>query len=82
MHCTRIQEMAPPRAADLLGLLGYSVTWQIEDRDAGTSVQLPSPPADGYIIEGILKGRYLTLVVERGANAIPAEPDPTCAGGD
>jgi len=72
LYCTRIQEMEPPRAAVLLADLGYRVTWQVEDRDALTSVQTTTPPLDGYIIEGVIHGRDLTLVVERGDAAVPA----------
>ncbi len=72
LYCTRIQEMGPRQAAPILADLGYTVTWQVEDRDARTSTQTTISPADGFIIEGVLHGRDLTLVVERGAAAVPA----------
>lgn len=76
-HCTRIQQMAPPQAEAALNELGYDVTWQVEDRGLGTSVQTPTAPPDGYIIEGVLHGANLLLVVERGEGAVPV-PEPSC----
>jgi hypothetical protein len=74
LQCSGIQEMSPPQAANVLEELGYSVTWQIENRDDGSSIQSPRPPTEGYVIEGVLNGRDMTLVVEVGENAEPASP--------
>jgi hypothetical protein len=74
LECTRIQAMTPPNAGELLTELGYSVTWQIEDRDRGTYEQTPIAPPDGYIIDGVLVRGNLILVVERGENAVPVSP--------
>lgn len=41
------------------------------DRTAGTSTQTTTAPEDGYVIEGVVKGRALLLVVETGEAAIP-----------
>jgi hypothetical protein len=73
-ECTRIQEMTPRHAAGVLAELGYTVTWQVEDRDLGTSKQMSVAPSDGYIIDGVLEGANLVLVVERGAGVVPRDP--------
>lgn len=74
LHCTRIQEMQPEEAASVLATLGYSVIWQVEDRDSLRSEQTSQAPPDGYIIEGLREGSSLVLVVERGVRAEPAVP--------
>lgn len=74
LACSSVQDMAPPHADEVLRELGYTVTWQIEDRDAGTSVTATIPPAVGYIQEGVLHGRELLLVVETGDAASPVGP--------
>lgn len=66
LYCSRIQQMAPVDADPLLRELGYEVTWQLEDRDANTYVRSATPPSDGFIVEGVIIGRDLVLVVERG----------------
>lgn len=66
LYCSGLHEMAPVQADPLLRDLGYEVTWQIEDRDARTSVQSSTPPGDGFIVEGALIDGQLILVVERG----------------
>ena len=63
--------MAPVAADPLLRQLGYKVTWQIEDRDAKTSVQSTTPPSDGFIVEGAIIQGELILVVERGRDVKP-----------
>lgn len=72
LHCSGVNEMSPSVAQQWLTERGYSVTWQIEDQDARTSQQAAVPPTSGYIIEGVLKGNQLTLVVETGNAARPA----------
>ncbi len=72
LACTGVWKMSPPEAEQYLVARGYSVTWQIEDQAAGTSVLSKQPPTAGYIIEGVLVGRDLTLVVEVGPEAQPA----------
>jgi len=71
LYCTRIQEMTPREADAVLTELGYDVTWQVEDRTAGTSTPTTTAPEDGYVIEGVVKGRALLLVVETGEGAVP-----------
>ena len=39
LYCTRIKDMTPREADAVLTELGYDVTWQVEDRTAGTSTQ-------------------------------------------
>jgi hypothetical protein len=72
LHCSGVNEMSPSVAQQWLTDRGYIVTWQIEDQDARTSQQAAIPPTSGYIIEGVLKGNQLTLVVETGIAAQPA----------
>lgn len=72
LRCSGVDKMSPPVAQQWLNERGYTVTWQIEDQDAHTSRQTSVPPTSGYIIDGILHGNQLTLVVETGANAQPA----------
>lgn len=74
LACSDIREMSPSRADPLLTELGYEVTWQIENRDSGTSVTSTEPPAAGYIQEGVLHGQKLLIVVETGAKAEPVGP--------
>lgn len=74
LACSDIRDMAPPRADEILTELGYEVTWQIEDRDSGTSVTSTEPPAAGYTQEGVLHGQKLLLVVETGTKAEPVGP--------
>ena len=76
LHCSGVNEMSPSVAQPWLTERGYSVTWQIEDQDAHTSQQAAVPPSSGYIIEGVLKGNQLTLVVETGSAARPANIAP------
>lgn len=76
-YCTQIRQLSPPQAEAALEKLGYIVTWQIEDRSDGSSVQTPTAPAAGYIIEGVLEDAELILVVEVGDGAAPV-PEPTC----
>jgi hypothetical protein len=66
LYCSGIHEMSPGQADPLLRELGYQVTWQIEDRDAKTSVQSAKPPSNGFIVEGAIVNGELILVVERG----------------
>lgn len=75
LFCSDIQQRTPADAGPLLSQLGYEVTWQIEDPAANTSRQSTVAPPDGHIIEGVLHGRELLLVVERGPGATPAN-DP------
>ena len=74
LYCSGIHQMAPVVADPLLRELGYKVIWQIEDRDAKTSVQSSTPPSDGFIVEGALIQGELILVVERGKDVKPV-PD-------
>lgn len=71
LHCSGIHQMAAVDADPLLRELGYNVMWQIEDRDAKTSVQSTAPPSDGFIVEGAIIGGDLILVVERGEDVEP-----------
>jgi hypothetical protein len=71
-YCTQIPRMAPDRAGVALADLGYTITWQVEDRDTGTSKQTDTAPTDGYIVDGVLDGHHLLLVVERGSGAHPS----------
>ncbi len=71
LYCSSIYQMAPVVADPLLRELGYKVTWQIEDRDAKTSVQSTIPPSDGFIVEGAIVQGVLILVVERGRDVKP-----------
>ena len=75
-YCTNIRQMSPPEAERALAQLGYVVTWQVEDRSLGSSEQTTTPPSDGYIIEGVLDGKDLVLVVERGEGAAPVPEGP------
>jgi hypothetical protein len=75
LYCSGIHDMAPVVADPLLRALGYKVTWQIEDRDAKTSVQSSTPPSDGFIVEGAIIHGELILVVERGRDVEPVR-DP------
>ena len=76
LHCSGVNTMSPLAAQRWLTDHGYSITWQIEDQDAHTSRQTAVPPSSGYIIEGVLKGNQLTLVVETGSAARPANIAP------
>lgn len=71
LYCSDVANRPPNAAQPMLESLGYTVTWQIEDRDAGTSTQSTTPPKDGYIVEGSQHGRNLLIVVERGSTVIP-----------
>lgn len=75
LYCSGIHEMSPAQADPLLRELGYRVTWQIEDRDAKTSVQSATAPSDGFIVEGAIVNGELILVVERG-QAVQRVADP------
>jgi hypothetical protein len=69
--CTQIREMSPQQAGGALAELGYDVTWQVEDRDSGSSQPTAEAPKDGFIVEGVLDGSQLLLVVARGAGVQP-----------
>ncbi len=76
LACSPIQHMNPVDADKALAALGYDVTWQIEYRalnpdDHYASTMSSTPPADGYVIDGVLEGRHLLLVVEIGPAATP-----------
>jgi hypothetical protein len=63
LYCSGLHGMAPVEAAHILEQLGYEVTWQVDDRATGTSHQTTEVPTDGYVDEGIQKGRELVIVV-------------------
>lgn len=65
LYCSGIQGMVPSDAAPVLAGLGYDVTWQVEDRRAGTSTQTTEPPTYGHIIEGVQNDRRLVIVLEQ-----------------
>jgi hypothetical protein len=78
LACSPIQHMNPVEAGKALAALGYVVTWQIEYRaedpnthEGWTSSMSSTPPADGYVIEGVLEGNQLLILVERGPAAHP-----------
>jgi hypothetical protein len=75
LACSPIQHMSPVEAGRALAALGYVVTWQIEyraeDPDQNVGTMSSTPPADGYVIEGVLEGNHLLLVVEIGPAALP-----------
>lgn len=75
LYCSGIHQMEPVDADPLLRNLGYEVIWQVEDRDAKTSVQSSTPPSDGFIVEGAIIEGNLILVVERGEDVEPV-PNP------
>jgi hypothetical protein len=77
LACSRVWAMSPPDAARYLAARGYVVTWQVEDRDSGTSRQTKIAPATGFVIEGVRQGNQLTMVVEVGSRARQATP-PEC----
>jgi hypothetical protein len=80
LACTGVERMTPPEAAHWLSQHGYTVTWQIEARTGGstkessTSTQSATPPQTGYVIDGVLEGKHLTMVVETGPGATPRGP--------
>jgi len=83
LACTGVELMSPPEAARWFAQHGYTVTWQIETRnggstkDASTSRQSSTPPQTGYVIDGVLEGDHvLTMVVETGPAAQPRGPMP------
>ena len=83
LACTGVERMTPPEAADWFAQHGYTVTWQIETRnggstkDASTSRRSSTPPQTGYVIDGVLEGDHiLTMVVETGPAAQPRGPMP------
>lgn len=77
LYCSGVQAMSPPVGDQYLEARGYTVTWQVENRDAMTSQLTDTPPETGHIIEGVLHDQHLLLVVEVGERATPANI-PTC----
>lgn len=75
LECSGVWDMTPEEAEAYLADRGYSVVWQIERPDADHPVVKDEPPKQGYIIEGVADGDEITLVVETGPDAIPANVD-------
>lgn len=66
--------MTPPEAHRLITRRGFSVTWQIEDRDAkgvGTMTLSSSPPPTGYVEGGFVEGGHAHVLVSVGPGAVP-----------
>ena len=86
LACSGVDSMTPPEAAHWLAQHGYTVTWQIETRNGGstkdgsTSSRSTTPPQTGYVVGGVLEGKHvLTMVVETGPAAQPNGPsDAIC----
>lgn len=73
LACTGVVEMAPTDADRLLRELGYTVNWQLSDRDTGGFSSSNVAPLTGFISAGILKGHELIIVVESGAGVEPQQ---------
>ena len=73
LACTAVVEMSPYDADRLLRDLGYSITWQVEDRNTGISHSSNVPPAEGFIQGGVVTGRELIVVVETGVGVEPQQ---------
>jgi hypothetical protein len=64
--------MPPVGASKALAALGYVMTWEIEDLDQGSYWLSAEPPADGFIVDGVLEdGHQMLVLVKRGANVEP-----------
>jgi hypothetical protein len=66
--------MTPPDAHRTIVERGFTVTWQIEDRDptgAGTTSLSTEPPPSGVVEDGFVEGNKAHVVVSVGSGAIP-----------
>ncbi len=72
LPCSPIAHMPPVEASKALAALGYVMTWEIEDLDQGSYWLSAEPPADGFIVDGVLEdGHQMLVLVKRGANVEP-----------
>lgn len=65
--------MTPPEADRLITSRGFTVTWQIEDRDkdgAGTTTLSNTPPTTGVVEGGFAEGGHVHVVVSVGSGAV------------
>lgn len=72
LSCSGVWDMTPEEAEDYLADRGYTVVWQVERPHADHPAINDEPPKQGYIIEGVADGNEITLVVETGPDAAPA----------
>lgn len=76
-HCAGLELMIPPEADAAIRARGYTITWQIEDKAAGSSRLDARPPATGYVIGGFVEEMHAHVVVETGPAAVPI-PAQSC----
>lgn len=73
-HGTGITCMTPADANALIVARGFSVTWQIEDRDpsgSGSTTLSDVPPPRGIVDGGFVEGRHVHVVVSVGSGSLP-----------
>ena len=67
LDCTGVDQLSPSEAGCWLADHGYEVSWQIEDRTAGTTTTSDQPPDRGGIIDALALGeRSLLVLVDLG----------------
>jgi hypothetical protein len=78
LHCSGVDQLAPPAAATWLAERGLVAHWQVEDRTARTSAQQNIPPDHGAIIDALeLADGHLLILVERDRlQPLPPRPCP------
>ncbi|MCL4809517.1 MAG: hypothetical protein KJ062_17270 [Thermoanaerobaculia bacterium] len=64
LHCSDLQNMNPAKAAPLLDELGYRVLWQDEHIQGAPVKQTRTAPTQGYLTDGISKGKNLIIIVD------------------
>jgi hypothetical protein len=66
--------MTPAGAHQTITARGFTVTWQIEDRDSngvGTTTLSGTPPSAGVVEGGFVQGSEAHVVVSVGSGAVP-----------
>lgn len=78
LHCSGVDRMTPPEAQRWLAQRGLTAHWQVEDRDARTSIAQEVPPQDGVITNalGLADGHILILVDRSRDEPGPPQPCP------
>jgi len=78
LHCSGIDQLAPPDAAAWLDGHHLRVRWQVEDRDEGSFQLMESAPERGAIVDALEldDGSLLVLVDARRDTALAPRPCP------
>ena len=76
LHCSGIDQLAPPDAERWLTAHGLTAHWQVEDREARTSVSQDAPPPRGSITDALALADGHVLILVDLSRDTPLPPKP------